>query len=96
MQLKRFGESDHSVCHTAILDCGLIPLGGLLSLILGGLLVAVATFCQLLGGVSLLLGYKVEIGVFLLIIFFIPTMLLASPNFMGDGAQWNEGLVQSA
>ena len=43
---------------------------------------------QLLGGLSLILGYKVKIGSLLLIIFLIPATLLFH-NFIGDGSQLN-------
>ena len=36
----------------------------------------IATVIELIGGILLLLGYKVRLGVFLLLIFFIPTTIL--------------------
>jgi len=50
-------------------------------------LLAVGTIAfQLLGAISLILGYKVKIGAILLIIFLIPTSLLFH-NFVADSSQ---------
>ena len=43
---------------------------------------------QLLGSLSLVLGYKVKLGSLLLIIFLIPATLIFH-NFIGDGSQLN-------
>ena len=57
-------------------------------LFLGGLLAAGTVIFQLVGGLSLLLGYKVKIGALLLIIFLIPATLMFH-NFLSDGEQIN-------
>lgn len=52
-------------------------------------LLAVGTIVfQLLGSLSLVLGYKVKIGSLLLILFLIPATLLFH-NFIGDASQLN-------
>lgn len=43
---------------------------------------------QLLGGLSLVLGYKIKIGALLLIVFLIPATLLFH-NFIGDPSELN-------
>lgn len=58
------------------------------SLPLGGLLAAGTIIFQLLGSLSLLLGYKVKIGALLLIIFLIPATLMFH-NFIVDGSEIN-------
>ena len=55
---------------------------------LGGLLAAGTVIFQLVGGLSLLLGYKVKIGALLLIIFLIPATLIFH-NFLADASQVN-------
>lgn len=55
---------------------------------LGGLLAAFTVIFQLLGSLSLLLGYKIKIGALLLIIFLIPATLMFH-NFVVDGEQLN-------
>lgn len=55
---------------------------------LGGLLAAGTIAFQLLGSLSLLLGYKIKIGALLLIIFLIPATLIFH-NFIADGSQTN-------
>lgn len=55
---------------------------------LGGLLAAGTVIFQLLGSMSLLLGYKVKIGALLLIVFLIPATLIFH-NFIADGEQIN-------
>jgi len=55
---------------------------------LGGLLAAFTIIFQLLGSLSLLLGYKIKIGALLLIIFLIPATLMFH-NFVVDGEQLN-------
>ena len=55
---------------------------------LGGLLAAFTVIFQLLGSLSLLLGYKIKIGALLLIIFLIPATLMFH-NFVIDGEQLN-------
>ena len=57
-------------------------------LALGGLLAAGTIIFQLLGSLSLLLGYKIKIGALLLIIFLIPATLIFH-NFVADGEQLN-------
>lgn len=64
---------------------------------LASLLAAGTVFFQLLGSVSLLLGYKTNIGAILLIIFLIPATLLfhnplADPNEINDFLK-NIGLI---
>ncbi|MEM9806487.1 MAG: DoxX family membrane protein [Cyanobacteria bacterium P01_D01_bin.56] len=61
-------------------------IGGVLPL--GGLLAAGTIILQLLGSVSLLLGYKVKTGALLLIVFLIPATLIFH-NFIADGSQIN-------
>ncbi|MEO0375906.1 MAG: DoxX family protein [Cyanobacteria bacterium P01_A01_bin.17] len=52
-------------------------------------LLAVSTIVfQLLGGLSLILGYKIKIGALLLIVFLIPATLLFH-NFIGDPSELN-------
>ena len=55
---------------------------------LGSLLAAGTVIFQLLGGLSLLLGYKVKIGALLLVIFLIPATLMFH-NFVTDASQVN-------
>lgn len=56
------------------------------------LLLAVATIVfQLLGALSLVLGYKVKIGAILLILFLIPASLMFH-NFIADPSQLNSFL----
>lgn len=57
-------------------------------LALGGLLAAGTVVIQLLGSLSLLLGYKVKLGALLLIIFLIPATLIFH-NFIADGEEIN-------
>jgi putative oxidoreductase len=64
---------------------------------LASVLAAGTVFFQLLGSVSLLLGYKTNIGAILLIIFLIPATLLfhnpiADPNEINDFLK-NIGLI---
>jgi putative oxidoreductase len=58
---------------------------------LASLLAAGTVFFQLLGSVSLLLGYKTNIGAILLIIFLIPATLLFH-NPLADPSQINDFL----
>ncbi|MEY2833961.1 MAG: hypothetical protein RLZZ574_3220 [Cyanobacteriota bacterium] len=58
---------------------------------LASLLAAGTVFFQLLGSVSLLLGYKTNIGAILLIIFLIPATLLFH-NPIADPSQINDFL----
>lgn len=58
---------------------------------LASLLAAGTVFFQLLGSVSLLLGYKTQIGAILLIIFLIPASLLFH-NPIADPSQINDFL----
>ena len=55
---------------------------------LGGLLAVGTIIFQLIGSLSLLLGYQVKIGALLLIIFLIPATLMFH-NFVVDGEQLN-------
>ena len=57
-------------------------------LALGGVLAAGTIIFQLLGSLSLLLGYKIKIGALLLILFLIPATLIFH-NFVTDGEQLN-------
>lgn len=56
-----------------------IPLG------LTGLLLVGAIVCELLGGLSVLLGYKARWGALLLILFLIPTTLIFHTDFAQQG-----------
>lgn len=75
----------------------LTGFGGFVDLIssqglpLAPLLAAATVFFQLLGAVSLLLGYKTKIGSILLIIFLIPASLMFH-NPIADPSQWNDFL----
>jgi putative oxidoreductase len=55
------------------------------------ILLAGTVFFQILGAVSLLLGYQVKIGSILLIIFLIPASLVFH-NFIADPSQINDFL----
>ena len=55
---------------------------------LAGLIAAVTVAFQLLGALSLILGYKIKLGSILLIVFLIPATLLFH-NFIGDPSQIN-------
>lgn len=58
---------------------------------LANILLAVTVLFQILGAVSLLLGYQVKIGSILLIIFLIPASLVFH-NFIADPSQINDFL----
>ncbi len=58
---------------------------------LANILLAGTVFFQILGAVSLLLGYQVKIGSILLIIFLIPASLVFH-NFIADPSQINDFL----
>jgi putative oxidoreductase len=58
---------------------------------LANLLLAGTVVFQLLGAVSLLLGYKIKVGSILLIIFLIPASLVFH-NFIADPSQLNDFL----
>ena len=55
---------------------------------LAGLVAAVTVAFQLLGALSLILGYKIKLGSALLIVFLIPATLLFH-NFIDDPSQIN-------
>lgn len=55
---------------------------------LAGLLAAGTILLQVLGALSLILGYKTRLGAVLLIVFLIPASLIFH-NFLADGAQLN-------
>lgn len=65
-----------------------VTLIGSQGLPLATVLAAGTVFFQLLGAVSLLLGYKTQIGSILLIIFLIPASLMFH-NPIADPSQWN-------
>lgn len=52
---------------------------------LTGLLLVGAIVCELLGGLSVLLGYKARWGALLLILFLIPTTLIFHTDFAQQG-----------
>ncbi|MDV3347901.1 DoxX family protein [Leptolyngbyaceae cyanobacterium CCMR0082] len=58
---------------------------------LGSLLAAATITFQLLGSLSLLLGYKTKIGALLLVLFLIPASLMFH-NFVADPTQINSFL----
>ena len=70
---------------------GFVELIGSQGLPLPTLLAAGTIFFQLLGAVSLLLGYKTNIGAILLIIFLIPASLMFH-NPIADPSQLNDFL----
>ncbi len=65
-----------------------VQLIGSRGLPLPGLLAAGTVFFQLLGAISLLLGFKTKIGSILLIIFLIPASLMFH-NPIADPSEWN-------
>ena len=70
---------------------GFVELIGSQGLPLPTLLAAGTVFFQLLGAVSLLIGYKTKIGSILLIVFLIPASLMFH-NPIADPSQWNDFL----
>ena len=67
---------------------GFVELIGSQGLPLAGLLAVGTIVFQLLGALSLLIGYKTNIGSILLIIFLIPATLIFH-NPIADPSQWN-------
>ena len=70
---------------------GFVELIGSQGLPLPSLLAVATIFFQLLGAVSLLLGFKTEIGSILLIVFLIPASLMFH-NPIADPSQTNDFL----
>ena len=67
---------------------GFVELIGSQGLPLPTVLAAGTVFFQLLGAVSLLIGFKTKIGSILLIVFLIPASLMFH-NPIADPSQWN-------
>ena len=67
---------------------GFVELISSQGLPLAGLLAVGTIVFQLLGAISLVLGFKADIGAILLIIFLIPASLMFH-NPIGDPSQWN-------
>ena len=70
---------------------GFVELIGSKGLPLPAVLAAGTVFFQLLGAVSLLLGFQTKIGSILLIVFLIPASLMFH-NPIADSSQWNDFL----
>lgn len=70
---------------------GFVELIGSQGLPLAGLLAVGTIVFQLLGAISLVLGYKANTGAILLIIFLIPASLMFH-NPIADPSQWNDFL----